>query len=44
MKSFGKSALAQQLADCFDFTPEKIAQKIIKLCQAFSNIVSNCIN
>ena len=33
MKSFGKSAPAQQLADFFGFTPEKIAQKIIKLCQ-----------
>jgi len=33
MKSFGKSAPGQQLADHFGFTPEKIAQKIIKLCQ-----------
>jgi len=33
MKSFGKSAPAQQLADYFGFTPEKIAQKIIQLCQ-----------
>ncbi|MDD5015405.1 MAG: hypothetical protein PHW73_09995 [Atribacterota bacterium] len=33
MKSFGKSAPDQQLADYFGFTPEKIAQKIIKLCQ-----------
>jgi len=33
MKSFGKSGPAQQLADYFGFTPEKIAQKIIKLCQ-----------
>jgi len=33
MKSFGKSAPGQQLAEYFDFTPEKIAQKIIKLCQ-----------
>jgi len=31
MKSFGKSAPAQQLADFFGFTPEKIAQKIIQL-------------
>jgi transketolase len=31
MKSFGKSAPGQQLADYFGFTPEKIAQKIIKL-------------
>ena len=31
MKSFGKSAPAQQLADYFGFTPEKIAQKIIQL-------------
>ena len=30
MKSFGKSAPAQQLAEYFGFTPEKIAQKIIK--------------
>jgi transketolase len=30
MKSFGKSAPAQQLADCFGFTPEKIAQNIIQ--------------
>ena len=33
MKSFGKSAPGQQLADYFGFTPEKIAQKIIQLCQ-----------
>jgi transketolase len=33
MKSFGKSAPAQQLVDYFGFTPEKIAQKIIQLCQ-----------
>ena len=33
MKSFGKSAPGQQLAEYFGFTPEKIAQKIIKLCQ-----------
>jgi transketolase len=33
MKSFGKSAPAKQLADYFGFTPEKIAQKIIQLCQ-----------
>ncbi|GAG60801.1 unnamed protein product [marine sediment metagenome] len=33
MKSFGKSAPAQQLADFFGFTPEKIAQKIIQLFQ-----------
>jgi transketolase len=33
MKSFGRSAPGQQLAECFGFTPEKIAQKIIKLCQ-----------
>jgi len=32
MKFFGKSAPAQQLADYFGFTPEKIAQKIMKLC------------
>lgn len=44
MKSFGKSAPGQQLADYFGFTPEKIAQKIIKLYQSFSNTVSNCIN
>ena len=31
MKSFGKSAPAQQLAEYFGFTPEKIAQKIIQL-------------
>ncbi|MBA7483138.1 Transketolase 1 [subsurface metagenome] len=31
MKSFGKSAPAKQLAECFGFTPEKIAQKIIQL-------------
>lgn len=39
MKSFGKSAPAQQLADCFGFTPEKIVRKIIQLCQALSNMV-----
>jgi transketolase len=33
MKSFGKSAPGQQLADYFGFTPEKIAQKIIQLFQ-----------
>jgi transketolase len=33
MKSFGKSSPAQQLAEYFGFTPEKIAQKIIQLCQ-----------
>ncbi|GAG11782.1 unnamed protein product, partial [marine sediment metagenome] len=33
MKSFGKSAPAQQLTEYFDFTPERIAQKIIKICQ-----------
>jgi len=33
MKSFGKSAPDQQLADYFGFTPEKIAQKIIQLCR-----------
>jgi transketolase len=33
MKSFGKSAPAQQLTEYFGFTPEKIAQKIIQLCQ-----------
>jgi len=33
MKSFGKSAPGQQLADFFGFTPEKNAQKIIKICQ-----------
>jgi transketolase len=32
MKSFGRSAPGQQLADHFGFTPEKIAQKIIKSC------------
>jgi len=31
MKSFGKSAPGQQLAEYFGFTPEKIAQKIIQL-------------
>jgi transketolase len=30
MKSFGKSAPAQQLAEYFGFAPEKIAQKIIQ--------------
>ncbi|HBY57638.1 MAG TPA: transketolase [Candidatus Atribacteria bacterium] len=33
MKSFGKSAPAQQLAEYFDFTPEKIAQNIIQQCK-----------
>ena len=33
MKSFGKSAPGQQLNDYFGFAPEKIAQKIIQLCQ-----------
>jgi len=33
MKSFGKSAPGHQLADYFGFSPEKIAQKIIQLCQ-----------
>jgi len=32
INSFGKSAPAQQLANDFGFTPERIAQKIIKLC------------
>jgi len=32
MISFGKSVPVQQLADYFSFTPEKITQKIIKLC------------
>ncbi|MBU1035151.1 hypothetical protein KKB17_00945 [bacterium] len=32
MTSFGKSVPVQQLADYFSFTPEKITQKIIKLC------------
>jgi transketolase len=30
MKSFGRSAPAQQLADCFGFTPEGIVDNIIK--------------
>lgn len=33
MKSFGKSAPARQLAEYFNFTPEKIAQNIIQQCQ-----------
>ncbi len=30
IKSFGKSAPAQQLADCFGFSPKKIADNIIR--------------
>ncbi len=41
IKSFGKSAPAQQLADCFGFSPEKIADNIIRYLSKKANRIGS---
>ncbi len=41
IKSFGKSAPAQQLADCFGFSPKKIADNIIRYLSKKANRVGS---